>query len=445
MTLDRTATITAPRSDRSERLAAHLRVPLHRNAYALVLSTFSTAGLGALYWAIAARHYTSHEVGINASLVSTMMFLTNLASLNFTDVLNRFVPVSGRSAKRLVLASYGIAVGLGGVSATIFILGMRFWSPWLQETLHGPMLGVVYVVAVMLWVVFVLQDAVLVGLRRASYVLVENTGFGIAKVVLLLAFAAALPRTGIFLSWTAPLIVVVVIVNALVFKKLLPRHAAETVAAAEPITRGVVSRFLVADYVSSLMWTATIALMPVVVLKTNGPSASAYVYLSWTVAYTLYLVSRNMGMALTTEGATDPARLAEHTRSTLTAAARIIVPLALILAAGAPLFLRVFGAEYSHHATGLLRLFALSTIPAIVPVTFVTVARVQGRLMAMVIATAAATLPVLVLAPVFMHFIGIAGVGLSWLVVQSFVAVYLLLGELRPHWQARPVVPVVAR
>jgi O-antigen/teichoic acid export membrane protein len=201
----------------------------------------------------------------------------------------------------------------------------------------------------------------------------------------------------------------------------------------------VVSRFLVADYVSSLLWTATIALMPVIVLKTDGPSASAYVYLSWTVAYTLYLVSRNMGMALTTEGAHDPARLAEHTRSTLKAAGRIIVPIALVLAAGAPLFLRVFGGEYSHHATTLLRLFALSTIPAIVPTLFITVARVQKRLGAMVVVTALSTVPVLVLAPLFMHFMGIGGMGLSWLVVQSALAIVLLARELRPHWRAEPV------
>jgi O-antigen/teichoic acid export membrane protein len=440
MTLDPAATVTSVRSERSQRFAAHLRVPLHRNGYALVMSTFSTAGLGALYWAIAARRYSSHEVGINASLVSTMMFLTNLASLNFTDVLNRFVPVGGRSTRRLVLISYGIAVGLGGLSATIFVIGLRWWSPWLTETLHGSLLGLVYVLAVMLWVVFVLQDAVLIGLRRATYVLVENTGFGIAKVVLLFAFAAALPTTGIFLSWTAPLVVVVLVVNVLVFRNLLPEHEERSEAFAEPITRSHVSRFLIADYIASLLWTATIALMPVVVLNTDGASASAYVYLSWTVAYTLYLVSRNMGMALTTEGAQDPGRLAEHTRATLKAAARIVVPLALLLAVGAPIFLKVFGNEYSRHASTLLRLFALSMIPIIVPTTFVTVARVQRRLVAMVVVTALTTVPVLALAPVFMHFMGISGVGLAWLVVESAVAVVLLAGELRPHWRELPVV-----
>ncbi|MCU1427030.1 MAG: rane protein involved in the export of O-antigen and teichoic acid-like protein [Actinomycetia bacterium] len=439
MTTDTVTNVVTPRSERQQRLLAHLRSPLHRNGYALVASTFSTAGLGALYWAIAAHRYSSHEVGINASLVTTMMVLTNLSSLNFTDVLNRFVPVSGRAGARLVLVSYAIAVGLGGVSATVFVFGLRIWSPWLRETLHGPLLLAVYVLATMFWIVFVLQDAVLVGLRRATYVLVENTGFGIVKIVLLVALAGAFPHTGIFLSWTAPLLLVVLTVNWVVFRKLLPHHAAQPVAAPEPINRRHVSRFLLADYVAALLWTATIGLMPLLVLNTDGASASAYVYLSWTIAYTLYLVSRNMGMSLTTEGATDPARLAEHTRATLVGAGRIVIPGALLLVVGAPWFLQIFGAEYASHATNLLRLLALSTIPAIVPATFVSAARVQRRLTAMVVVTAASTVPVLVLAAPVVNMMGIAGVGVLWLVVQSAVAVVLLAGELRPHW-ARPAV-----
>jgi O-antigen/teichoic acid export membrane protein len=290
----------------------------------------------------------------------------------------------------------------------------------------------------MLWVVFVLQDAVLVGLRRASYVLTENALYGVAKIVLLVALAAVAPQNGIFLSWTAPLLAVVVAVNLLLFSRFLPEHAKDPVENGEEIGRGHVTRFLVADYIASMLWTLTIWLLPILVLATKGKSASAYAYVSWTMCYTLYLVSRNMGMALTTEGARDPARLAEHTRSTLAGTGRIVVPCALVLFAGAPLFLHIFGSEYSNHGTGLMRLLALSAIPGLVPLTFVSVARVQRRLHAMVIVTAATTVPVLVLAPIFLHLWGVAGAGLAWLLVQTVVAVVLLAGELRPHLTARP-------
>jgi hypothetical protein len=79
----------------------------------------------------------------------------------------------------------------------------------------------------------------------------------------------------------------------------------------------------------------------------------------------------------------------------------------------------------------------LSTIPALVPLTFVSVARVQRRLTAMVVVSAASTVPVLILTPILLHTSGIAGAGIAWLLVQSAVAVVLLAGEMRPHVAAR--------
>jgi O-antigen/teichoic acid export membrane protein len=439
MTADPMPAMLSPRAARLQRLLVHLRNPLHRNGYALVAATFSTSVLGFLYWAIAAHRYTADQVGVNASLVTTMMFVTNLASLNFTDVLNRFVPVSGASSRRLVLMSYAIAVALGGISATVFVIGLNFFSPSLSDTLHGSMLAVIYVVATMFWVVFVLQDAVLVGLRKATYVLFENTTFGLVKIALLVVLASAFPASGIFLSWTLPLAAVVIIVNLIVFRRLMPDHAKQVLPTAEKFNRRHVSRFLIADYIASVLWTAAIGLMPLLVLRVQGKKASAFVYLAWTIAYTLYLVSRNMGMALTTEGSRDPVRLAEKLRTTLVSTGRIVIPGALVLAAGAPLFLRFFGPEYSSHASTLLRLLALSTIPGMIPLMFVGAARVQRRLKAMVIVTAATTVPVLVIVPILLPLIGIAAVGVAWLGVETVVAVILLLGELRPLW--RPVPP----
>ncbi len=431
MTVGATAGLARERSERVQRIAAHLREPLHRNGYALVASTFSTSVLGLLYWAIAAHSYNADRVGLNASLVSTMMFLTNLASLNFTDVLNRFVPVAGGRTRRLVDVSYLIAVALGGVAAIVFVLGRNVWTPRLQPVLHGFGLGVLFVVTVMFWTIFVLQDAVLVGLRRATYVFAENTVFGIVKIVLLLAFAAALPTTGIFLSWSIPVIAVVFVISGLLFRQFLPQHMRDHSGVVETVDRRAVTPFLGADYVASVAGTTATSLMPLIVLASSGAADSGYVFITWTIAYTLYLVSRNIGMSLTTEGATDPANLASYTRSALAASARIVVPLALLIAAGAPLYLHVFTPAMAKHASGLMSLFALSAIPAIVPTTVIAVARVQRRLGRLIAVSVGSTLPTLPLIPVFTHFFGIAGAGLAWLLVQTVAAVVLLASALR--------------
>ena len=127
-------------------------------------------------------------------------------------------------------------------------------------------------------------------------------------------------------------------------------------------------------------------------------------------SYTLFLVSRNTGMVLTTQAAKDPEHLDVHVRRAMALGLRVVVPLAIALAVAAPLVLRIYGDEYVLHATTLLRLLALTMIPAAVPVYAVTIARVQQRLGAMVAITAMSTLPTLVVAvPLFFFALTLAG------------------------------------
>ena len=82
------------------RLLAHVRTPLYRDGYALVANSAFTAASGLLYWIVAANAYTPHALGISAALISSMMFLAGIASLNLTNVLVRFLPEAGPNTVR---------------------------------------------------------------------------------------------------------------------------------------------------------------------------------------------------------------------------------------------------------------------------------------------------------------------------------------------------------
>src|SRR5439155_10567314 len=92
------------------RLAAHVRTPVYREGYALVLSAGLAAALGFLYWIIAARTYKADVVGLNSAAISTMMLASGVAQLNLVGGLLRFVPGAGRSTWRLVGWSYAISL-----------------------------------------------------------------------------------------------------------------------------------------------------------------------------------------------------------------------------------------------------------------------------------------------------------------------------------------------
>src|ERR671933_106181 len=178
-------------------LVAQLRMPLYRNGYALMLSTGMVSALGMAYWVLAAHHYSAEAVGLNAAAISAMTFVSGIAQLNMGGALLRFVPGTGRATKRLVGAAYLATTLAAALVGSLFVLGVRLWSPRLSVFSH-PGFALLFVLATMVWGIFAQQDNVLTGLRQAVFVPIENVLYALAKIGLLLALAPALPGLGIF-------------------------------------------------------------------------------------------------------------------------------------------------------------------------------------------------------------------------------------------------------
>jgi O-antigen/teichoic acid export membrane protein len=424
-------TATDAARGRIARLRVALDVPFVRNAYSLVGSVGATSGLGFVFWVVTARLYPDADVGRASTLVATMLFLSSLSQLNLTNGFNRFVPTAGHRIRRLISTGYVAAVGTATLASTVFVLGVDLWAPELSLLHDHWYYAAWFVLGTAVWTVFALQDAVLTGLGEARTVLLENIVYGVAKIGLLFIAAAVIPNLGAYAAWTLPLIPIVFYINARIFGRHLGLRMHEPL---EAIDARSVRRYIGFDMVAAWMMTATIGLLPLFTLAILGPKASAYLYQSWTIAYTLYLAAIAVGMSLVTEASRQPERVVEFARRMIALSLRIVAPLAIVIALGAPLILRIFGPSYANHATHLLQLLALSAIPNTVTATYLSIARVQRRLRAVIIATGALAVTVLTLSILLMPAIGVTGVGAAWFIGQTLVAGVLLLGELRTVW-----------
>lgn len=418
----------------SHRVSSHLRIPLFRSGYALAANTVIASGLGALYWVLAARLLTPEEVGVGAGLVAAMTLLATLAGLSLDYALNRFVPPAGRATGRLIAGAYAVAAPLSGLAAAIFIVGLDWWAPGLSvlRTSTWSVLG--FVGATMLWSVFVLQDAALAGLRRATWLPIENGIYGVAKLGLLAVLVAASAQFPIFASWTLPLVVIVIPINWLMFRRAIPAHVAETSAASRPLTARQVGRYAIRDYAGTTLSRATESILPLIVLELVGAEANAYFYLAWTIAYALHLLSRATGVALITEGALEPTKLTAYARQVIVQTAALVVPVVVVAVAGAPLLLSVFGPAYADEGTAVLRLLVLAAVPNMVVTLFIAIARVERRMRSVVYVNGTVLLTVIPLSILLLPRLGVTGVGWAWLAVQTGLAVVLLATRLRPVW-----------
>ncbi|CAM5573219.1 lipopolysaccharide biosynthesis protein [Streptomyces chartreusis] len=386
-----TTTTTEPASTDAkapEQSGRRLRLPglgrssggsqLFRNAYALMINTGVSAVLGLGFWLAAARYYSESAVGQGSAAIAAMKFLAGLTAVTLTGALARFIPVAGRRSGRLIFRTYAGSCVIVALAAGVFLLTLDLWGP-SYRFLNGPLNGLFFVVAVIAWNLLTLQDGVLTGLRSALWVPVGNTVFSAVKLGLLVAFAVAIPTAGVFVSWVAAIAVSVLPLGWLVFRRLVPRHAAATEDHARPPSLKEIGRFLAGDYTGSLFSLAVVYLIPVIVAAQVSSENNAYFYITATIGGTVNLLAINMGASLTVEGAHDPGQLAGNTRAALKRMARIMIPVAAILFFGAPWILGVFGPGYADAATPLLRWFAVGGLLRVVMETYFAVLRAQSR------------------------------------------------------------------
>ncbi|OXY96114.1 lipopolysaccharide biosynthesis protein [Streptomyces diastatochromogenes] len=387
---DTTTTTEAatPEDQAPEQPGRRLRLPglgrssggnqLFRNAYALMLNTGISAVLGLGFWLAAARYYSESAVGQGSAAIAAMKLLAGLTAVTLTGALARFIPVAGPRTGRLIFLTYAGSSLIVALAAGVFLMTLDTWGP-SYHFLHGSVKGLGFIAAVVAWNLLTLQDGVLTGLRSAPWVPVGNTVFSAVKLGLLVAFAVAIPTTGVFVSWVAAIATSVVPLGWLVFRRLVPRHVKATEDHAKPPTLREIGRFLAGDYTGSLFSLAVVYLVPVIIASQVSSEDNAYFYITTTIGGTTNLLAINMGASLTVEGSHDPGRLAANTRAALRRMAKIMLPIAGVLFVGAPWILGVFGEGYADAATPLLRWFAVGAVLRVVMETYFAVLRAQSR------------------------------------------------------------------
>lgn len=417
------ATRTLPLGARGlQELRRQFADPLSRNGYALVANSASTGAFGLVYWVLVARLYPASVVGRASAAYAAMNLLVGFTALNLNGALTRFMPQAGRHTSKFIRHSYLVS-GLASVLVTIpFLLTIHRWGPAYAE-LASPVIGLFFIGAVVSWAIFTLQDSVLTGLRAAPWVLLENTVFGIAKIVLLVLFAGRLEHLGIYLSWMLPAVAAVPLVNMLIFGRIAPRHTAATLDCSTPSTRQI-GRFLAGDYSGATLLLVTTSLVPVLVAaRVSDVRSAAYFYMAWLVGAILDLVGINMSMSLTVEGSFNQSTLARNCRLALRKVALILVPCAALTGLFAHWGLGLFGPEYAAQGAPVLELLAIATLPRAVTEVYLGALRAQSRTSQVAIIQGIRCVLMLGLTVILVGHMGLPGAGLAALVSQTAVAV----------------------
>lgn len=397
-------------------------------AYSLAANTGVTALLGMAFWLGAAWLFSSAQVGRDAALISVMIELSTLCQLNLNNAIIRFLPDFGRGSGRAVATAYAASGALALLVGSAFVIAAPRASHELAFIGGSTALQAGFVVALMLWGVFALQDAVLTATRRASWIPLENGVFGVLKIVALPLLLAAGVDNGIFGAWVVPMALLVIPVNLLIFRRAIPEHVEEEdrQSSIARLGTGRVVRFLAQDYAAAVFTQATLTLLPLLVIAILGAEESAYFAIPFMIVMAFDTFAYSTSTSLVVEGALAGERLRSLVRLFVRRVLALLVPAGLALIALAPLALLPFGHAYADHGTTVLRLLLCASLLRAGIALFSAISRIGGHGWRLAAVELALLVLAIGLAIPLAHANGIDGVATAWMVANAVVFLAVL-------------------
>lgn len=369
-------------SSSKHRIRNFLAEPLNRTASALMASTVLTAGLGVLFWAVAARAFTTEQVGRDGALITAMISLAILCDLSINNIILRYFPQLREHLAKRVWQAYLIAGTSALIGGSLFVFLAPLLSSQFDFLRGGTAMTFAFPLSVAFWAVFVLQDSVLTAMSKATWLPAENGAFSAAKIVVILGMAWASVEHGIFFGWMAPLVVILPVINYLIFKRVLP--AAQQ---AQRGATGVVAvlgwrkllTFVSQDIVQIAVSQICIIALPLMVVALSGPTQAAYFIVPFTLIMAFDLLFFAVAISIVTEGARDRERVPEMLHMAVKRLYGFVLPASLVIVVAAPLLLWPNGMEYVENSSSVLRLLALASIFRAIQTLYVAILRLENR------------------------------------------------------------------
>jgi len=421
--------MSARQTDGSRRIPWASR--LLKNAFALMISSIGSGVLGVAFWGVAAHLSPAATVGRTSAEITAMVLLATLAQLSFGTIFERFLPVAGAETRGFVVRAYVMCVIFAFALTSIYAFSGLAHS-YLPTAFVWRAL---FIVAVVLWTIFALQDSVLIGLRAAKWVPVENILFGAMKLALLPLLVMASHKQGIFLASVSPVILTLIAVNWYIFARRIPEHVLIK-STSEGLPRAKELIFLAgAQYATLLFNVLTPAIVTLIVIQRLGAVANAHYYVPALISGNLSIFLFSVYKSFVVEAASEPHALRHHTNTTIGAMSAVLVPSVLIGVIFAPLILRIFGASYAAHSTTLLRMLLLSLPMSAVSIFYSAFAWLDRRVWWMALRDLiSACIYFAVLFLLIGHF-GIIAIGIASLVTSASQGIFFLPISIRRYRQ----------
>jgi O-antigen/teichoic acid export membrane protein len=406
------------------RMKALWRDPLYSNAIYIMSAKVADAAVGLVFWIMAARIYSTEEVGQGSALLSATTLLATLSGLGFGYGLVRFIGTS-RNPVALMNSSFTVAASVSIAAVLIYVFGPGLWSPAVVSIRQNPAYLLVFVVTAPVAAVTTLTDNAFIARRVARFMLARNLIFNLLRLVLPIVLAVFLHSFGLFASWSAAVFVSLLFSLFLFLPRAQPGYRFSLTLERKAV--GDMFHFSFANYLSDLFWSAPILILQsIVVANRLGSESNAYLAVAWAMGSILSAIPIAVSMSLFAEGSHDEGKLGRSVWQSLKMTFLLLTPAVLLISLLAGKILLMFGAQYSQNATTLLRLLVISALPVAINSLYFGTKRVERNMRVVILLIVLAGAVTLGLSYLLMPREGIAAVGIAWLAGQCGITLVVV-------------------
>lgn len=398
-------------------LKSYFSDTLRRNALYLMTANGLSAVFGFAFWIIAARYYSTEEVGIASALISAMNLLTILAKLGFDWGILRFLSKApDRSA--VINTCFTIATALSLVSVLIFVSGMDFWAPKLIFLRENWFYWILLIAFTLSTSISMLQGQIFIAFRASEYVFIQNVISGIRFIAV--GFLVFMGSIGIFTSVTLSSVLVVV-AGIFFLIKVYPGYR-QSVTIDRNAFKNLFS-FSMSNYVTNILAAIPIFTMPLILIHVVDNAASAYFNIAYSISMVIGIVISSTTTSLLAEASYDPKQLRPQILKAMKFSFAFILVGILALIIFGKKILSIYGADYAENSLWLLWLFALTYIPATINSLYFTAMRVQLKMKSLIISHGAVGILIFCIGYPLLTRIGLIGVGIAFFAANAIVAI----------------------
>jgi O-antigen/teichoic acid export membrane protein len=398
-----------------------------RNSLGMIGGRAASMAFGFLFWLLAARLFPPSKVGLTAGVVSAMMLCTQLALLGIGSAFIAHFPRHKEQPASLLDTAVSIVIVASIGAGIAFLLTASFAFDQLRVVDESPLYIAAFLAMCVLGTVNILLDQVSIAIGKGAQVLTRNVVFGGLSVVLLVSLRAIdrdASSITLFSLWVGAG------TGACALGAYQLWHSVDRYTYRPRLERALrfpLVRTGLPNHALTLTERAPGLALPIVVTELLSPTANAFWYAVWMMAWVVYIIPISMGMALFAEASHRPESLARAVRSGVRASLLIGAVSAAGLAVLANPILSILGGRYAAAGATPLRILLIAFLPLTLVQVYFNSCRATRRLGEAIATGAISGAIALVAAALVARTWGLAGMAWTWVATQYLTGAWALL------------------